>query len=149
MVEHMSDRQTPEVISSQEDGGTAVEDPAKVLRLALSIQNTLDEVRKVDLEPEGLERLRDLHTQTVEQVKSMLSDDLQEEMETDIILPAPEEPTQAELRVAQARVVGWLEGLFRGIQATSFNRQMASQLQQLQQQRRDQGGAEPPTGQYL
>ena len=59
-----------------------------------------------------------------------LSVDLREELGR-LALPFADDvaPTSDELRIAQAQLVGWLEGLIQGIQATLFAQQMAAQQQ--------------------
>lgn len=140
-----------------------VEQPAKVMRLGSMIKQLLEEVRNAPLDEAGRQRLAEIHRRSIAELKEGLSDDLSAELDR-ITLPFGEDtPTEAELRVAQAQMVGWLEGLFHGIQTAIVAQQMAAQAQ-LQQMRRalPHGQAGPhtmpgtgedgdghPTGQYL
>jgi hypothetical protein len=105
-----------------------VRQPAKLLRLALSVRNTLNEVRAVELDETALGRLHEIHERTVRSVKELLSSDLRTEFESDVEVLVGDGRSQAELRVAQARLMGWLEGLFQGIQATAFDERLSREL---------------------
>ena len=112
-----------------------VEQPAKVMRLGSMIKNLLDEVRNAPLDEAGRVRLAEIHRRSIEELKTGLAPELVEELDR-IALPFGETaPSDAELRIAQAQLVGWLEGLFHGIQTALFAQQMAAQ-QQLQGMRR-------------
>ena len=112
-----------------------VEQPAKVMRLGSMIKNLLDEVRNAPLDEAGRARLAEIHRRSIEELKTGLAPELVEELDR-IALPFGETaPSDAELRIAQAQLVGWLEGLFHGIQTALFAQQMAAQ-QQLQGMRR-------------
>ena len=113
-----------------------VEQPAKVMRIGNMIRQLLDEVRSAPLDEAGRQRLRTIHEASISELKDGLSDELVEELER-ITLPFSDEatPTDAELRIAQAQLVGWLEGLFHGIQTALFAQQMAARAQ-LEQMRR-------------
>ena len=113
-----------------------VEQPAKVMRLGSMIKQLLEEVRAAPLDEQSRARLREIHTSTIKELESGLAPELVEELER-ITLPFTNDtvPTEAELRIAQAQLVGWLEGLFHGIQATLFAQQLAAR-QQLEQMRR-------------
>ena len=112
-----------------------VEQPAKVMRIGSMIKQLLEEVRRAPLDDRSRARMAEIYEQSVQELAKGLSADLREELNR---LASPfgpgETPSEAELRVAQAQLVGWLEGLFHGIQATLFAQQMAAQ-QQLQQMR--------------
>jgi proteasome activator-like protein len=130
----------------------AVESPAKVLRIGSMIKQLLEEVRRAPLDEAGRARLADIHETSVRELAEVLSGDLRDELAR-LTLPFQDEtPTEAELRIAQAQLVGWLEGLFHGIQATLFAQQMAARAQFEELQRRrglpapQPGGA---AGQYL
>ena len=99
----------------------AVEQPAKVLRIGSMIKQLLDEVRQAPLDDASRQRLREIYDISLKELADGLSPDLQEELER-MVSPfkADEVPSESELRVAQAQLVGWLEGLFHGIQATLF-----------------------------
>ena len=113
----------------QKDEGEAVEQPAKVMRIGSMIRQLLEEVRRAPLDDAGRARLRDIYEMSVKELAEGLSPDLREEL-AQFSLPFDQEaPTEAELRVAQAQLVGWLEGLFHGIQATLFAQQLATRAQ--------------------
>ncbi|MEP6650641.1 MAG: bacterial proteasome activator family protein [Lapillicoccus sp.] len=112
-----------------------VEQPAKVMRIGSMIKNLLDEVRNAPLDEAGRARLAEIHRRSIEELKAGLAPELVEELDR-IALPfTSAAPSDAELRIAQAQLVGWLEGLFHGIQTALFAQQMAAQ-QQLQGMRR-------------
>ncbi len=112
-----------------------VEQPAKVMRLGTMIKQLLEEVRAAPLDEAGRARLAEIHRRSINELERGLSPELVEELER-ITLPLSEQtPTEAELRIAQAQLVGWLEGLFHGLQAAVVAQQMAAQSQ-LQQMRR-------------
>jgi hypothetical protein len=121
----------------------AVESPAKVMRIGTMVKQLLDEVRAAPLDDRSRERLLSIYHTSVDELAAALSPDLQEELRQ-FVLPFSEDqvPSDAELRIAQAQLVGWLEGLFHGIQATLFAQQLAAQ-QQLQQIRQLPPGAMP------
>ena len=129
----------------------SVEQPAKVMRIGSMIKQLLEEVRHAPLDDPSRERLKEIYETSVKELASGLSDDLRDEL-CSLAMPFDAEiPSDAELRVAQAQLVGWLEGLFHGIQATLFAQQMAArqQIEQLVQQRGLPQGAvpgQPPAG---
>ncbi len=125
----------PETEPPQEDRSETVASPAKVLRIGSMTKELLEEVRRAPLDEAGRTRLREIYETSVRELAEGLSDDLRDELAR---LSSPftdGTPSDAELRVAQAQLVGWLEGLFHGIQAAIFSQQMAAQAQ-LQQMRR-------------
>jgi hypothetical protein len=111
----------------------SVESPGKVMRIGSMIKQLLEEVRQSDLDEPSRERLREIYETSVAELSSALSPDLQDELKR-LALPFddPGVPSEGELRIAKAQLVGWLEGLFHGIQATLFAQQMAAR-QQLEQ----------------
>jgi Protein of unknown function (DUF2587) len=112
-----------------------VEHPGKVMRIASMIKQLLEEVRSAPLDEAGRTRLAEIHRRSISELEEGLAPELVEELER-ITLPFGDNaPSDAELRIAQAQLVGWLEGLFHGIQAALFAQQMAAQ-QQLQNMRR-------------
>ena len=113
-----------------------VEQPAKVMRIGSMIRQLLEEVRAAPLDEQGRARLREIHERSVKELESGLAPELVEELDR-LSLPFTEDqtPSEAELRIAQAQLVGWLEGLFHGIQTTLFAQQMAARAQ-LEQMRR-------------
>jgi Protein of unknown function (DUF2587) len=124
----------------EDDGPTnpadLVEQPAKVMRIGSMIKQLLEEVRNAPLDEAGRVRLAEIHRRSIKELEDGLAPELIDELER-IALPFQDDepPTDAELRIAQAQLVGWLEGLFHGIQTALFAQQMAAQ-QQLQQIRR-------------
>ncbi|HEY1974225.1 MAG TPA: bacterial proteasome activator family protein [Pseudonocardia sp.] len=133
-----------------------VEQPAKVMRIGTMIKQLLEEVRAAPLDDASRARLREIHENSIKELEQGLAPELRDELNR-LSLPFTEEstPSDAELRIAQAQLVGWLEGLFHGIQTALFAQQMAAR-QQLEQMRRGLppgvGGAQPHEGlggQYL
>jgi hypothetical protein len=118
----------------------SVSQPSKLIRIATMVKSMLEEVRQASLDEAGRQRLRQIHERSVAELSEVLSEDLREELGG--VMPPFDErtPSDSELRIAQAQLVGWLEGLFHGIQATMMTQQMTAQ-QQLEQMR---GRALPP-----
>jgi Protein of unknown function (DUF2587) len=153
---------TPMPVDEDADGKSLtdlVEQPAKVMRIGTMIKQLLEEVRAAPLDDASRNRLRDIHRISIRELEEGLAPELREELER-LTLPFTEDavPSDGELRIAQAQLVGWLEGLFHGIQTALFAQQMAARAQ-LEQMRQ---GALPPgmgapgqqrgptgTGQYL
>ena len=140
-----------------------VQQPAKVMRIGTMIKQLLEEVKAAPLDDASRNRLRDIHKSSIAELEEGLAPELRDELER-LALPFGDEavPSDAELRIAQAQLVGWLEGLFHGIQTALFAQQMAAQaqLEQMRQgalppgvaapgQPQQRGGAHPGTGQYL
>lgn len=113
-----------------------VEQPAKVMRIGSMIKQLLDEVKAAPLDDASRRRLSEIHRASIEELEDGLAPELIEELDR-LALPFGDEnvPTDAELRIAHAQLVGWLEGLFHGIQTTLFAQQMAARAQ-LEQMRR-------------
>ncbi|WP_377270397.1 bacterial proteasome activator family protein [Peterkaempfera sp. SMS 1(5)a] len=113
-----------------------VEQPAKVMRIGSMIKQLLEEVRAAPLDEASRVRLKDIHASSIKELEQGLAPELVEELER-LSLPFTEDtiPSEAELRIAQAQLVGWLEGLFHGIQTALFAQQMAARAQ-LEQMRR-------------
>ena len=122
--------ETPEVVAAGPSrDGESIEQPAKVLRIGSMIKQLLEEVRQAPLDEASRSRLREVYEESVRELSDGLSPDLQDELAR-VALPFAEgTPSESELRVAQASLVGWLEGLFHGIQATLFAQQMAARAQ--------------------
>jgi hypothetical protein len=122
----------------------SVEQPAKVMRIGSMIKQLLEEVRQAPLDDASRSRLKEIYETSVRELADGLSPDLRAELER-MTMPFDQgAPSDAELRIAQAQLVGWLEGLFHGIQATLFAQQMAAR-QQLENMQRGlpQGGGGP------
>jgi hypothetical protein len=152
-----------------EDPSKLIEQPAKVMRIGTMIKQLLEEVRAAPLDEAGRQRLLEIHRRSIAELEDGLAPELREELDR-LTLPfgAGITPSEAELRVAQAQLVGWLEGLFHGIQAALVAQQMAARAQLEQMRGRPAIGPGPggmrmmppgmtppsdgqhgPTGQYL
>ena len=120
----------------QEDPASQIEQPAKVMRIGSMIKQLLEEVRAAPLDEAGRQRLKEIHARSIVELEEGLAPELRDELER-LHLPFDGDttPSEAELRVAHAQLVGWLEGLFHGIQTTLFAQQMAARAQ-LEQMRR-------------
>jgi proteasome activator-like protein len=133
----------PDGSLSPEEPGNLIEQPAKVMRIGSMIKQLLEEVRAAPLDEASRGRLREIHKRSIVELEDGLAPELRDELER-LSLPfegaAP--PSEAELRIAQAQLVGWLEGLFHGIQAALVAQQVAARLQ-LEQMRGGGGGARP------
>ena len=139
----------------------AVTEPGKLLRIAIMLRELQEEVRRAAPDQAGRERLKVVHDRALEQMSSVLSEDLQQELSTLTLPFETDTPTESEILIAQAQLLGWLEGLFQGIQAAMFNQQASrAQLDAMRQRglpagmggRPQQQGSEGPgtgTGQYL
>ncbi|HEY7469738.1 MAG TPA: proteasome activator [Acidimicrobiia bacterium] len=132
-----------------------VSEPTKLIRIASMTRAMLDEVRHAPLDDGGRKRLADVHARSLDELREVLSQDLLDEF-NEVMVPLDNtNATEAELRIAQAQLIGWLEGLFHGIQASLWSQQMAAQTQLAEVQRRALGPANPAkpgedqTGLYL
>ena len=147
--------------SRQQSPADMIEQPAKVMRIGSMVKQLLEEVRQAPLDEASRARLREIHRQSISELEEGLAPELHEELER-LSLPFTDDvvPSESELRIAQAQLVGWLEGLFHGIQTALFAQQMAARVQLEQMRGRvalpqapgdgsltpNQGGG---TGQYL
>ena len=146
--------QSPELVvvpnptaDGQGAGSTAVEsvaEPAKVMRIGAMVKELLEEVRRAPLDEAGRTRLREIHETSIRELAEGLSPDLQDELARFSLPFDDKAPTEAELRIAQAQLVGWLEGLFHGIQAALFAQQMAARAQLEELNRRGLPPGSPP-----
>ncbi len=155
------ERVAAELVNAVPDGAQGdelsehISSPTKLIRIASMVRTMLDEVRRAPLDDAGRRRLREIHERSLSELEGVLSPDLREEL-NEVVLPfGAEAPSESELRLAQAQLVGWLEGLFHGIQATLFTQQAQAQSQLDEMRRRrmlETGGAPgqpvPPSG-YL
>jgi hypothetical protein len=144
--------QAPESTESEESEDY-ISQPAKVMRIGSMVKSLLDEARAAPLDEAGRTRLKEIYETSVDELGHALSKDLSSEL-TRMTMPFSEEvPTESELRVAQAQLVGWLEGLFHGIQATIFAQQAAAQAQLAEMRNRalEPGQTDPSarSGTYL
>jgi hypothetical protein len=152
--------QNPEAAGAGDEGdadGEHVTQPTRLIRIASMVRALLDEARRAPLDDAGRRSLREIHERSIDGLEAILSDDLKKEL-AEVTLPfTSETPSESELRIAQAQLVGWLEGLFHGIQATLFTQQVAAQRQLEDMRGRralemgQPGGANPerPSGAYL
>ena len=136
-----------------------ITEPAKLLRIASMVRELLDETRQASLDEAGRKRLAEVYHRAVGELSEVLSADLKEEL-GDLAPPLEGVPSESEIRVAQAQLVGWLEGLFHGIQAAMFAQQAAARAQFEELRRRGLMSSNPegdetqqqqgrPPGQYL
>jgi len=132
--------------------GEQVSRPTKLIRIAAMVRALLDEARRAPLDDAGRRSLKAIHERSVHELEAILSRDLREEL-AEVSLPfSSDTPSESELRIAQAQLVGWLEGLFHGIQATLFTQQAQAQAQFDEVRGRralEMGGGEKPPGAYL
>jgi hypothetical protein len=103
-----------------------VEQPAKVMRIGSMIRQLLEEVKAAPLDEASRQRLREIHSASIKELEQGLAPELVEELERLSLPFSDETPSEAELRIAQAQLVGWLEGLFHGIQTVIYAQQMAA-----------------------
>ncbi|MBU1227079.1 MAG: bacterial proteasome activator family protein [Actinobacteria bacterium] len=147
-----------EIVEEESPQSPGVIHASKLMRIASMTRAMLDEVRHAPLDDGGRKRLVEVHERTIEEMEEVLTDDLREELQ-DIFMPlSGSDASDSEIRIAQAQLVGWLEGLFAGIQASLFSQQAAaaSQLQMMRSRAIEaragmnpQSDEEPAPGQYL
>ena len=120
------------------DPADAIGEPAKVMRIGTMIKQLLEEVRAAPLDDASRARLREIHERSIKELETGLTPELRDELER-LSLPFSEDaiPSDGELRIAQAQLVGWVEGVFHGLQAALVAQQMAARVQ-LEQMRRGQ-----------
>jgi hypothetical protein len=136
----------PEPVTGGEAQPKEVTQPTKLIRIASMTRAMLDEARQAPLDEGGRKRMATVHARSVDELREILSPELQEEF-GEIMIPLNDEgASEAELRVAQAQLIGWLEGLFHGIQASVWSQQMAAQTQLAEMQRRAIGAPRRPDG---
>ena len=151
-------QQVPMILPGQAPGGqppvAVVEQPAKLIRIASMIRELLEDVRQSKPDEAGRKRLREVYERALTALKEGVSKELQDELET-LTLPLENTPSESEVRLAQAQLLGWLEGLFQGIQAALWTQHMQARAE-IEEMRRRRGlppGPEmgPPRepGQYL
>jgi hypothetical protein len=162
----MSDPETPVEVKQAvpvEAGAQApppsetITEPAKLLRIASMVRELLEETRHASLDESGRTRLAEVYQRSVEELGESISEDLRDELAA-LAPPVGKVPSESEIRIAQAQLVGWLEGLFHGIQAAMFAQQAAAraQFEELRRRGLPGGQEEPPQtdgpprgGQYL
>lgn len=147
MTEENQGPLNPEIVENTsvdaENTSEQVTRPSKLIRIASMVRAMLEEVRRAPLDEAGRRHLAEIHERSVVELNEILSPELQEELRM-VVLPfsTDEAPSESELRIAQAQLVGWLEGLFHGIQATLFTQQMAAQSQMEEVRRRMLGSGQ-------
>jgi len=150
----------PEIVSAMPDipaedvpDGEQVARPTKLIRIASMVRALLDEARRAPLDDAGRRSLKEIHERSIHELEEILSPDLRTELDEVRLTFSSDTPSESELRIAQAQLVGWLEGLFHGIQATLFTQQMQAQRQfeEMRQRRALEmgGGGEAKPGAYL
>lgn len=156
-LEEMEETLKPDAVEQTdetEEDNPPVTQPTKLIRIASMTRAMLDEVRQAPLDEGGRQRLAEVHSKSVDELREVLSPELQEEFNEIMIPLNKENSTESELRVAQAQLIGWLEGLFHGIQASLWSQQMAAQnqLQEVQKKAltpRSPGQEDDSSGLYL
>ena len=121
--------------------GELIQHPAKLLRITTMVRGLLEEVRQAPLDDSGRKRMREIYESSLTELKDALSENLQKELET-LTIPLERTPSESEIRVAQAQLVGWLEGLLHGIKAAMWAQQMEAQAQLEEMQRRGLPGGQ-------
>jgi len=161
-IEVITGQRADEAAGGEDQGSITdlVEQPAKVMRIGTMIKQLLEEVKAAPLDDASRTRLREIHATSIRELEDGLAPELRDELQR-LALPFTQDsvPSDAELRIAQAQLVGWLEGLFHGIQTALFAQQMAAraQLEHMRQGMLPPGVAQPGgpaggghgTGQYL
>jgi len=140
-----------ETAEQTEDDGTFVSEPARLIRIASMTRAMLDEVRQAELDDAGRARLMQIYSSSMSQLRDSLSDDLQVELDEMFDPLEGSQVSESELRIVQAQLVGWLEGLFHGIQASIFSQQAAAaaQVEEMRRRLSLEGGPDSGRGQYL
>jgi hypothetical protein len=133
----------PVVVERAGQQGETVASPAKVMRIGAMVRQLLEEVRQAPLDEASRNRMGEIYDISIKELGQGLSPDLADELGRIALPLSSDTPSEAELRVAQAQLVGWLEGLFHGIQATLFAQQMAAKNQLVEMRR---GGMQVPSG---
>jgi len=137
--------------AGEDESTDYISQPAKVMRIGSMVKSLLDEARRAPLDEAGRARLREIYETSVSELSGALSPDLGEELSRMALPFSADVPSESELRIAQAQLVGWLEGLFHGIQASLFAQQAAAtaQLEKMRDRSLRPGPNEPRAGTYL
>jgi hypothetical protein len=140
-------------VGADEEHTESIEQPAKLLRIGSMVKQLLEEVRQAPLDEASRGRLREIYELSIRELADGLSPDLAAELDRVSIPFDSDTPSEAELRIAHAQLVGWLEGLFHGIQATLVAQQVAARAQLDEMRQRSLTGGPGPTdgrpGTYL
>ncbi len=137
------------VAGETERDGEFVQHPAKVMRIGSMIKQLLEEVRTAPLDEKSRARLKEIYETSIRELAEGLSPDLGQELATLTTPFSDDAPSESELRIVQAQLVGWLEGLFHGIQATLFAQQMAEKQMEELRRRSLPAPAQDRSGTYL
>jgi len=134
-----------------EEDADYISQPAKVMRIGSMVKTLLEEARSADLDEAGRKRLKEIYSLSIDELSGALSPDLVKELSRMALPFSSEVPTESELRIAQAQLVGWLEGLFHGIQASLFAQQAAAQaqLEKMRERSLNPGQGSTLPGNYL
>ena len=153
----MEETVKPDEVQQSADSGDGEKDspvsqPSKLIRIASMTRAMLEEVRQAPLDDTGRARLAEVHGRSLDELREVLSPELRDEFD-EVMIPLGETDVSGdELRIAQAQLIGWLEGLFHGIQASLWTQQMAAQSQLAEMQKRaalPKGAGEDASGLYL
>ena len=143
----------PDVVEPPPSPADAIQQPAKVMRIATMVKQLLEEVKHAPLDEPSRARMADIYETSVRELADVLSGELKDELGRLTLPFDAESPSEAELRIAHAQLIGWLEGLFHGIQAMLFAQHAESQARFEEVRRRSlpagEDQAPPPQGQYL
>lgn len=133
----MTEAKQPDSVEHLEEPGVMITEPTKIIRIASMTRALLEEARSAGLDEAGRRKLMDIHDKSLAELRDVLADDLLEEF-NEVFAPVRSDvvPSESVLRIAQAQLIGWLEGLFHGIQASLASQQMAAQAQLAQMQQR-------------
>jgi hypothetical protein len=147
----MSPGEQPPKPTDDDEGSDFISQPAKVMRIGSMVKSLLDEARSAPLDEAGRARLREIYQISIEELSGALSPDLGLELSRMAPPFGADVPSESELRIAQAQLVGWLEGLFHGIQASLFAQQAAAaaQLEKMRDRSLNPASPEPRAGTYL
>ena len=140
-----ADAETAQRGNSEELPPGSIAEPAKLLRIVSMVRELLEETRQTSIDERGRTQLRQIYERSLMELRDVLSPDLQQELEA-LAIPMEGVPTESEIRVAQAQLVGWLEGLFHGIQAALWSQQMAARAQFDEMRRRGLPSGSPESG---
>lgn len=148
MVENRPQVVVPEQ-TTEPEGEQPVSQPTKLIRIASMIRELVEEVRQTTIDEPGRARLATIYRNSIEELKDSLSEDLQRELGT-LAIPLEPNSSEGEIRVAQAQLLGWLEGLFHGIQAAVFAQHMQAQaaLEEMRHRQLPSGPPRPPGAEH-
>jgi hypothetical protein len=141
----------PDGDAGSDENSDFISQPAKVMRIGSMVKSLLEEARSAPLDEAGRTRLKEIYELSISELAGALSPDLGGELARMAMPFSAEVPSESELRIAQAQLVGWLEGLFHGIQASLFAQQAAAaaQLEKMRERPLNPGANEPRSGTYL